>query len=399
MTRTSAEYSRSATLDCQRAGWRRQGDALGAAWCRPPHPPDVCRATARSPRQERPTSPAWRLAQGLPAAPGTPAPPRASSRILWARNLLVGSALALVAAPAAAQYPSKPVRVVVPFGAGSSTDTVMRIIAQPLGQALGQPVVVENKPGGDGVVAAIDVKRAAPDGHTLFLATNSPLSAAPHLHRKLPYDPVADFTPISLVGYYTFFVVVPASVPARTIADLIEHARANPGKLNYATGNTTGIVSTATFAKLAKIDIVHVPYKTEPPAITDLLAGQVHLMFSSYSTVAPHVREGKLRALATTLPARSPLLPDVPSIVEAGLPKFPIVPWAGLFGPARMPKEVVDRLQREVSAILTRADVREQLSRQAFEGKGSSSSELAAYVKEQLGTWGKAIREAGIQPE
>jgi tripartite-type tricarboxylate transporter receptor subunit TctC len=313
--------------------------------------------------------------------------------------LLAAIALTSVGAPASAQYPNKPVRVVVPFGAGSSTDTVMRIIGQPLAQALGQPVVVENKPGGDGVVAAIEVKKAAADGHTLFLATNSPLSAAPHLHRKLAYDPLADFTPISLVGYYTFFVVVPASVPAKTLTDLIEYARANPGKLNYATGNTTGIVSTATFAKLAKIDVVHVPYKTEPPAITDLLSGQVHLMFSSYSTVAPHVREGKLRALATTLPVRSPLLPEVPSIVEAGLPKFPIVPWAGLFGPAKMPKEVVDRLQREVSAILTRADVREQLSRQAFDAKATSSAELAAYVKDQLAVWGKAIRDAGIQPE
>ena len=314
-------------------------------------------------------------------------------------GLLAGLALALIAGSASAQYPTKPVRVVVPFGAGSSTDTVMRIIAQPLGQALGQPVVVENKPGADGVVAAIDVKKAAPDGHTLFLATNSPLSAAPHLHKKLPYDPIADFTPISLVGYYTFFVVVPASVPAKTLSALIEYARANPGKLNYATGNTTAIVSTAMFATLAKIQMVHVPYKTEPPAITDLLSGQIHLMFSSYSTVAPHVRDGKLRALVTTLPTRSPLFPEVPSIVEAGLPRFPIVPWAGLFGPAKMPKAVVDHLNRELVAILQRADVREQLARQAFEAKGSSPGELAAHVREQLDVWGKAVRDAGIQPE
>ena len=315
--------------------------------------------------------------------------------------LCVGGALALLAHAliAVAQYPSKPMRVVVPFGAGSSTDIVMRIIAQPLGQSLGQAVVVENKPGADGAIAAVDVAKASPDGYTLFIATNSPLSASPHLRKKLPYDPVADFTPISFIGYYTFFVVLHPSVPAKTLAELIEHARANPGKLNYATGNTTGIVSTAMFATLAKINIVQGPYKTEPPAITDLLSGQIHLMFSSYSTVAPHIREGKLRAVVTTLPTRSALLPDVPSIVEAGMPKFPIVPWAGLFGPAKMPKEVVERLNREIVALLKRPEIREQLAKQAFEARSSSPVELAAYVREQLDVWGKAIRDAGIQPE
>jgi tripartite-type tricarboxylate transporter receptor subunit TctC len=298
-----------------------------------------------------------------------------------------------------AQYPSKPVRVVVPFGAGSSTDIVMRILAQPLGQALGQPVVVENKPGADGMIAAVEVARAAPDGHTLLIATNSPLSAAPHLKRKLPYDPIGDFTPISFIGRYTFFVVVHPSVPARSLGELIAYARANPGKLNYGTGNTTAIVSTAMFATLAKVDLVHVPYKTEPPAITDLLSGQIHLMFSSYSTVAPHIREGKVRALVTTLGNRSPLLPEVPSIVEAGMAKFPIVPWAGLFGPARLPKELVERVNRELTAILKRPEVREQLAKQAFDPEGSSAEALGAYVKEQLEVWGKAIRDAGIQPD
>ncbi|MGH8704440.1 MAG: Bug family tripartite tricarboxylate transporter substrate binding protein [Burkholderiales bacterium] len=315
------------------------------------------------------------------------------------KKLFCGFALAALSLSAAAQFPSKPVRVVVPFGAGSSTDIVMRIIAQPLGQALGQPVVVENKPGADGIIAAVDVIKAAPDGHTIFIATNSPLSAAPHLRKKLPYDPIADFTPISFIGNYTFFIVVHPTVPAKTLAELIAFARANPGKLNYATGNTTSIVSTAMFATLARIDMVHIPYKTEPPAITDLLSGQIHLMFSSYSTVAPHVREGKVRALVTTLPGRSPLIPDVPSIVEAGFQRFPIVPWAGMVGPAKMPKEVVQRLNRELNAILRRADVRESLAKQAFDPRGSTAEEMAAYVKEQLEIWGKAIRDAGIQPE
>ena len=305
----------------------------------------------------------------------------------------------LFCASAGAQYPSKPVRMVVPFGAGSSTDIVARIIGQPLGQALGQPIVVENKPGADGIIAAQDVVKAAADGHTIFLATNSPLSAAPHLKKNVPYHALNDFTPISFVGNYTFFIVVHPSVPAKTLAELIDFARKNPGKLNYASGNTTSIVSTAMFATLAKISMTHIPYKTEPPAITDLLSGQIHLMFSSYSTVAPHLREGKIRALVTTLPERSPLIADVPSIVEAGFPKFPIVPWAGMVGPAKMPKEVVERLNRELNTVLKRPEVRESLAKQAFAARGSSTDEFGAYVKEQLDVWGKAIRDANIQPE
>jgi putative tricarboxylic transport membrane protein len=305
----------------------------------------------------------------------------------------------LMAGPALAQFPSKPVRVVVPFGAGSSTDIVMRIIAQPLGQALGQPIVVDNKPGADGVIAAVDVMKASPDGHTIMLATNSPLSAAPHLRKALPYHPINDFTPLSFVGNYTFFIVVHPAVPARSLAELISYARANPGKLNYATGNTTSIVSTAMFATLAKINMQHIPYKTEPPAITDILSGQIHLMFSSYSTVAPHLQVGKLRALVTTLPERSPLMPEVPSIVEAGFPKFPIVPWAGMVGPAKMPKEAVDRLNGELNAVLKRPEVREALAKQAFAPRGSTVAEMTAIIRDQLEIWGKAIRDAGIQAE
>ena len=315
------------------------------------------------------------------------------------KRLLAFAAALALSASAGAQYPSKPVRMVVPFGAGSSTDIVARIIGQPLGQALGQPVVVENKPGADGIIAAQDVAKAAADGHTIFLATNSPLSAAPHLKKNVPYNALNDFTPISFVGNYTFFIVVHPSVPAKTVAELIDFARKNPGKLNYASGNTTSIVSTAMFATLAKINMTHIPYKTEPPAITDLLSGQIQLMFSSYSTVAPHLREGKIRALVTTLPERSPLMPDVPSIVDAGFPKFPIVPWAGMVGPAKMPNEVVERLNRELNAILKRPDVRESLAKQAFAPRGSSAGEFGGYVKEQLDVWGKAIRDANIQPE
>lgn len=305
----------------------------------------------------------------------------------------------LLAAPAAAQFPSKPIRVLVPFGAGSSTDIVMRILAQPLSLSLGQPVVVENKPGADGAIAAAEVARAPADGQTLLLGTNSPFSAVPYLRKNAPYDALADFTPITLVGNYTFFVVVHPSVPARTLQDLIAYARANPGKLNYGTGNTSSIVLTATFATLANIDLVHVPYKSEPPAVTDLLSGTIQIMITSFAPAAPHLRAGKLRALVTTLPKRSPLLANVPSIVEAGLPKFPIESWAGMFGPAKMPQEVTERLNRELNVLLQRADVRDNLLKQAFEPRGASAGEFAAYVREQYRVWGKAIRDAGIRPE
>jgi len=308
-------------------------------------------------------------------------------------------ALALSSASVLAQYPAKPVRLIVPFGAGSSTDIVARILGQALGQVLGQPIVVENRPGADGMIAAEQAARAAPDGYTLLISTNSPHSAAPHLKKTLPYDPFGDFTPITFVGRYTFFVVVHPSVPVATLAELIGHARANPGKLNYATGNTSSIVLTGTFAALNKLSLVHVPYRTEPPAVTDLLSGQVQMMFSSYATVAPHIRAGKLRALVTTLDRRSPLLPDVPSITEAGGTKFPIVSWAGMFGPAKLPREIVERLNREITALLARPDLKEQFAKAAFDSAGSSPDELTAFVRQQYDVWGKAIRDAGIQPE
>ncbi|HEX9434973.1 MAG TPA: tripartite tricarboxylate transporter substrate binding protein [Burkholderiales bacterium] len=314
------------------------------------------------------------------------------------KALFAALALLFTASAAVAQFPAKPVRVLVPFGAGSSTDIVMRIIAQPLGQALGQPVLVENKPGADGAIAAAEVARSAPDGHTLILGTNSPFSAVPHLRKNAPYD-LADFTPVSLIGNYTFFVLVHPGVPARTLGELVSYARANPGKLNYATGNTSGIVMTAMLASQAGVQLVHIPYKSEPLAITDLLSGTVQMMISSYATVAPQLREGRLRPLVTTLPDRSPLLPEVPSIVEAGFPKFPIASWAGMLGPARMPKETTERLNRELNALLRRGEVRETLLKQAFDPKGSTTEEFSAYVKEQYETWGRAIREAGIQPE
>jgi tripartite-type tricarboxylate transporter receptor subunit TctC len=315
--------------------------------------------------------------------------------------LLAAVLTAVLAAPlaAVAQFPGKPIRIVVPFPAGSSTDTVTRILSNPVSQSVGQPLVVDNKAGADGAIAAAEVAKSPADGYTLLMATNSPMSAVPAMKKNPPYDPVADFTPITDVGRYTFFIVTHPSVPAKTLAELIDYARANPGKLNYATGNTTGIVSTAFFASQAGIKMVHVPYKGEPQAIADLVAGRVQLMFCSSSTSMPHIREGKLRAVVTTLLKRSALLPEVPSIAEAGMPQFSITSWAGLFGPARMPREVVERLNREFGAAMARTDVQAAMERQAFALSPSSPEQLAAFVKEQLESYRRTIEAAGVQPD
>ena len=308
-------------------------------------------------------------------------------------------ALLVVSTAAEAQFPAKPIRVVVPFPAGSATDTITRVLAQSVSQSIGQTVVVENKAGADGAIAAAEVAKAAPDGYTLLMATNSPMSAVPAMKKNPPYDPVADFTPITDVGRYTFFIVVHPSVPAKTLKELIDHARANPGKVNYATGNTTGIVSTAFFASLAKIDLVHVPYKGEPQALTDLIAGRVQLMFCSSGTSMPQIREGKLRPIVTTLAKRTHLLPELPTIAEAGMAEFSITSWAGLFGPAKMPAAVVERLNKEFVAAMGRSDVQAAMEKQAFALSPSSPRELAAFVKEQMESYRRILRAAGVEPD
>src|SRR3954467_1683352 len=214
-------------------------------------------------------------------------------------RLLCGLVFAALCWPAHAQFPTKPIRVVVPFPAGSATDTVGRVLSASVSQAIGQPVVVENRAGADGAIAAGEVAKSAPDGYTLLLATNSPLSAVPAMKKVPPYDPVADFTPITDVGRYTFFIVVHPSVPARSLGELIDFARANPGKLNYATGNTSGIVSTAAFPSLANLHLLHAPYHGDPQALTHLVAGRVQLMVVSSGTAVPHIRDGRLRAIVT----------------------------------------------------------------------------------------------------
>jgi tripartite-type tricarboxylate transporter receptor subunit TctC len=296
-------------------------------------------------------------------------------------------------------WPSRPIRFVIPFGPGSASDALARIAGQELAQLLGQPVVVVQKPGADGALSAIEVKRSPPDGYTFLFGTNSPLAVVPNIRKEQAYDVLADFTPVTFLGDNTFFIVVHPSVPAKSLAELIAHAKANPKVLNYAAGNTYALVATAMFAANAGIEMQSIPYKSEPDAIVDLLSGRVHLMFGTSTTTAPHVKAGNLRALATTFHERSPLMPDVPSIVEAGQPKFPIGPWFALLGPAGLPPEIVARMHKEMATVLANPAVREQMLKQGFIPRSSTPEELTAYMKDQLTVWKTALKAAGIEPQ
>ena len=315
------------------------------------------------------------------------------------KRRLFFAAAALFAAAASAQFPAKPIRVVVPFPAGSATDTITRILGASVSGAIGQPLIVDNKAGADGAIAAAEVAKAPPDGYTLLMATNSPMAAVPALRKAPPYDPVADFTPISDIGRYTFFLFVSAVTPIKSFDELISYAKAHPGKLNYATGNTTGIVSFAQMNSLAGIDMTHVPYKGEPQGITDLVGGRVQVMWATPTTGLPHVKDGKLRALVTSLKSRSSLLPDVPTIYEAGMPQFTIASWAALYGPAKMPRELVQRLNREFADAMKRPEVQAQMVKQAFAMTPSTPEQLAAHTREQMESYRRILAAAGVKPE
>lgn len=296
-----------------------------------------------------------------------------------------------------AQYPAKPIRLVVQFPPGGTADVLARILAQNLTQSLGQPVIVDNRPGADGAIAAEAVMKGANDGYTLLLASNSAFSAVPAMRKNPPYDPVTNFTPISLVGRFVFFFFTRNGLPAKTLQEFVSYARANPGKINYATGNTTSIVATAQFKSLAGIDMQHVPYKGDAPATADLLGGQVDLLIGTAVPGMALAKEGKIHVLASLLSRRP--VPGVPSMVQAGFAEPSVISWTGLFGPAKLPREIVERLTREVNVILRRPEVKDLIERNAFEVEGSTPEELGAFVKQQLDVWRRALHEAGIQPE
>jgi len=315
-------------------------------------------------------------------------------------RLALAFILALSAGAASPQqYPSRPIRFIVGFPPGGSADPTTRIIGAALAQQLSRPVVVENRPGADSAIAAEMMTRQPPDGYTIMFASNSAMTAAVALRKNPAYDPLTDFTPISMVGRATIFFYTHPSVPATTLKEFIEHARANPGKLVYGTGNPLSILYNVQLMSSTGIDMLHVPYKGEGPLMPDIIAGRVHSSFLSQGNAISLAKEGKLRALAVLLDKRSALLPEVPTIAEAGAPAVTVRQWAGVFGPPKMPREIVERLNKEVNAALKRPEVLEQLERYGYAAEGSTPEGLTAINREDLALWRKLVREAGIPLE
>lgn len=312
-------------------------------------------------------------------------------------RLLVAALFTLFgAAVQAAQYPVRPVRFVIPFPVGGPTDGAGRIIGQALSQSLGQTVVIDNRPGADGAIGPEIVAKAPSDGYTILMGTSSSMAAVPAMRKKPPYDPIADFVPITFVGWNSLLLVVNSKLPVKTVTELIEYGRANPGKLNVAAANPPSIFAMAQLKAIANIQTVDVTYKGDAGALPDLLAGRVHVLAAGTNLVLPHVKEGRLRALATFMRTRTKPAPDVPTMAEAGVPRFAVYPWVGLFGPAKTPTDVVNRLSREISAIYKRPEVREQFDKIGFEPESSTPQELTAFVKEQIKVWAAVARDAGI---
>src|SRR3954465_11995255 len=309
---------------------------------------------------------------------------------------LIGSASA--AAAQGANYPNRPITLVLPFAAGSGTDTTTRLIAKELGTALGPNTVIDNKAGANGSIAASFVARAPADGYTLFVTTNTTHSANPYLLKTMAYDPIKDFTPIARTGGLPFMLVINPEIPANSVAELIALAKKEPGKYSYASGSSSAIVSGATFARLAGIDLLHVPYKSSPPALTDVIAGRVSMMFVDVPTGLPHVNGKVLKALAVTTKRRSALLPHLPTM-DATVKGFDITSWQGYFGPANMPKDVVTRLNAEIRKVIERPDIKAQLAERGMEAFSGTPEEFDAFVKEQLVLWEKLITEAGIEKQ
>jgi len=315
--------------------------------------------------------------------------------------LVVASiAPAMAEAQSPAQYPARPVRIVVPQSPGASTDTTARLIAQKLTGALGQTVLVDNRPGAGSVIGTEVVAKATPDGHTLLVVASS-ITLNPILHKNLTWDPVRDFAPITQLSSFPNILIVHPAVPAKTVKELIALAKAKPGALNYGSaGTATGThLSAELFKHMTGTDMVHVPYKGGGAAIPALMGGQVQLMFGTTVSALPHVRAGKLRALAVTSPKRSPSAPDVPTIAESGVPGYDHTPWNGFLAPAQTPRAIIARLNEETARILHSPDTKAVFMNEGAEPVGNKPEEFGAIIKSEIAKWGKVIQAAGIRAD
>ena len=327
-----------------------------------------------------------------------------SPQTLNRRQLLALATAASVGSPlpalAQSKYPGgKPVTLVVPFAAGGTTDILGRLMARHLGTRLGGTVIVDNKAGAGGGIGAAVVAKAAPDAYTLLMGTIGTHSINQFLYKKLAYDPARDFAPLGLVAKVPNVLVVHPSQPYKTVKELIAYAKANPGKVTYASaGNGTSIhLAGALFEQMAQVDMVHVPYKGSAPAIADLLAGQTSCSFDNLPSAMPHIKSGALRAIAVTGSARFPSLPQLPTIAESGLPGYDATSWFGLWAPAATPPELVTRLNAEINQILNQAEVRQQMLEQGAEAAPGTPQQFSSFIQAEAAKWSKVVQTANVQ--
>ena len=320
-------------------------------------------------------------------------------------NRLITSTLGAIAATIlstsalAQSYPNRPITLVVSFAAGSGTDSVARIVAQKLAERLKQPVVVENKAGANGQIAAEYVKNAKPDGYTLWMTTNTTHSANPSLYKELRYDPIKDYTPIVFVGDLPFALVINNDLPAKNLKEFMAYARANPGKISYATPNSTSLVGSETMKRLGKLDMVAIPYKASPQALTDTIGGQVQMYIVDLGSGLSNMKANKVRTIAVTPKAGSKILAGVPPLASE-IPGFDLTSWNGIFGPAGLPREIVNTISKNVQALLAEKEVQEKLEGIGFEPKPSKSpEEFQKYVADQLAHWTQLVKATDIKPE
>jgi tripartite-type tricarboxylate transporter receptor subunit TctC len=314
------------------------------------------------------------------------------------QHIVPALSLCLVASGAIAQaYPAKPVRLIVPFAAGGSTDIIARVLGQKLNELWGQPVLVDNRAGGSTVIGTEIVAKSAPDGHTL-LVTPAPFTIVPSLMQKLPYDPQKDFEPITLINTTPLVVVVHPGVPARSIKELVALAKSKPGALNYGSSGSGGSNHLAgeLFNAMAGVRMVHVPYKGNAPALTDLIGGHVDVVFNGLTSALPFIRSGKLRALAVTSLNRSATLPDLPTLDQAGLSGFQAVAWNGLNAPARTPKSVIDKINSDVLKVIRSPELVEKLKAEGSDAVGNSPELYARFLRDEITKWAKVIKAAKI---
>lgn len=318
------------------------------------------------------------------------------------RRWLLSSAavVAGLALPAAAQdFPAKNIKFVVPFAAGSATDALARILGEHLSRSLGKPVVIENLPGASGILAAQNVVRADADGHTLLITTNTTHGANQSLLKSVPYDAVRDFEAVGKLGTITLALTTHPSVPVKTVAELVAHAKASPGKLTFGAGSSSSRIAGEMLKSLAGLDLTYVPYRSNPQAITDLLGGQISIVFADISTTLPQVKAGKINGLAVSTAKRSPLAPDLPTMAEAGVAGYDLAAWFAAFAPAKTPRPVIEKLNQAFTAALNDKATQERLLAAGIEPESSTPDELKAFVPIEIKKWAEIVKAAGIQPE